>query len=154
MKILYFFLGLFIIAIILVVIISMIEIRKLNIKSYTIQNKKIPKEFNGYKLILMSDLHNCFYNNDRILQIINDEKPNCVVVAGDIMVYGEGSDETNFKSLDLIKDISELSDVYFSPGNHEMGYMLKNNNQWIKYEKYLLDSNNDNIYFLDNKKWK
>ena len=146
------FLVLLIAFILFVIIESTIEIRKLNITTYDIENSKIPKQFNGYKLILMSDLHNCFYNNEKILQTIKDQKPNGVVIAGDMMVYGDIDNVNNFKSLDLIKEISKYSDVYFAPGNHEMGYMTRKNSEWLKFEKYLLDTDSDNIYFLDNKK--
>lgn len=137
--------------IILIASISIYEIRKLNITTYNIKHKKLPKEFNGYKLILLSDLHNCFYNIDKIIETIRYENPNGVIISGDMLVYGGNCREDNLKSLDVIKEISKFSDVYFAPGNHEMGYMVKKNQEWLEYEKYLLDLDSDNIYFLDNK---
>lgn len=133
---------------------SIIEMKKLRITTYKYCNKKIPKEFNGYKIILLSDLHNCLYNQDKIIKIIKEQKPNGVFVGGDVITYGEANKSDNLKSLDFIKDISFYSDVYYSPGNHEMGYMLRKEEEWIEYEKFLLRSSNDNIYYLDNKKIK
>ena len=141
---------LMLIIIILIILISIVEIRKLNITRYTISNKKIPKEFNGYKLILMSDLHNCFYSADKILQIIKEEKPNGVIIAGDMLVFGESESEKNIKSLEFIKNISKYADIYYAPGNHEMAYMVRKNKEWLQYEKQIIDE--DNIYYLDNKK--
>ncbi|MBQ9935874.1 MAG: metallophosphoesterase [Lachnospiraceae bacterium] len=131
--------------------ISIYEIRKLRIITYNIKHRKLPKEFNGYKLILLSDLHNCFYNVDKIIDTIKDEKPNGVIISGDLLVYGNNYRDNNLRSLDMVKEISKYSDVYFAPGNQEMGYMVKKNQEWLDYEKYLLDAENDNIYYLDNK---
>ncbi len=139
-----------IIFIIIITIISIIEIRKLNITNYTISNGKIPKEFNGYKLILMSDLHNCFYSVDKIIQIIKEEQPNGVIVAGDMVVFGDKEKNNNIKSFELLRSISKYADIYFAPGNHEMAYMVKKSEEWLEYEKHLIAE--DNIYYLDNKK--
>ncbi len=140
-----------IIFILFIIIESVREIRQLKITSYTLAHSKLPKEFVGYKLILLSDLHNCFYNTDKIVSIIREQKPNGVIIAGDMLVYGDKEEEANLTSIELIKTISKYSDVYFAPGNHEMGYMLKKKDEWLTYEKALLNSKNDNIYFLDNK---
>ncbi len=137
--------------IIIIAFISMYEIRRIRITSYNIKLNKLPKEFNGYKLILLSDIHNCFYNVDKIIETIKTEKPNGVIISGDLLVYANSSKANNLKSLDIVKKISKYSDVYYAPGNHEMGYMIKNIQEWLEYEKYLLDSDSDNIYYLDNK---
>lgn len=136
---------------IFIVIESIKEIRQLNINEYKISHNKLPKEFNGYKLIVISDLHNCFHNMDKIIQEIKLQKPNGVVIAGDMLVYGDNEKENNIKSLEYIKTISKYSDIYFAPGNHEMGYMQKKPEQWVEYEKQLLETDSENIYFLDNK---
>lgn len=151
MELIHFLSSIALFFILLVACISIYEIRKLNITSYNIKHKKLPKEFNGYKLILLSDLHNCFFNVDKILETIISEKPNGVIISGDMLVYGNNCKHDNLKALDVVKEISKYSDVYFAPGNHEMGYMVKKNQEWLEYEKYLLDLESDNIYFLDNK---
>lgn len=152
MELLQFISSLALLFIIVVIFISIYEIRKLNITTYNIKHKKLPKEFSGYKLILLSDLHNCFYSINKIIEIIKSEKPNGVIISGDMLVFGGNCKEDNLKSLDVVKEISNYSDIYFAPGNHEMGYMVKKNEEWLEYEKYLLNIDSDNIYFLDNKK--
>ncbi len=154
MKILYILLIIAAMLLVFVIIESVVEIRSIKITNYTYSNKKLPREFNGYKIILLSDLHNCLYNEDKIINTIKKEKPNGVFIAGDIITYGDKNKLDNIRSLDLVKDISNYSDVYYAPGNHEMGYMLRKNKEWLEYEKYMLSTNNDNIYFLDNKKIK
>ncbi|MBO5388532.1 MAG: metallophosphoesterase, partial [Lachnospiraceae bacterium] len=154
MKVLYILLFIAALFLLFVIVESIIEIRRIRITNYTYSNTKLPKEFNGYKILLLSDLHNCLYNEDIIIKTIKQEKPNGVFVAGDIITYGDKNKMANIRSIDLIKDISNYSDVYYAPGNHEMGYMIRKNKEWLEYEKYMLSTINDNIYFLDNKKIK
>lgn len=151
MNLIYIFCIIFLIILIFVIIESIIEIRQLKITNYDIKNSKLPKEFIGYKLIVLADIHNCFYNSKKIIEIIKEEKPNGVILAGDMLVYGDNQTINNMKSLELIKEISNYSDVYYAPGNHEMGYMMKKNHEWIDYEKCLINNDIDNIYYLDNK---
>ena len=154
MKVLYILLFIAALFLLFVIVESIIEIRRIRITNYTYSNTKLPKEFNGYKILLLSDLHNCLYNEDIIIKTIKQEKPNGVFVAGDIITYGDKNKMANIRSIDLIKDISNYSDVYYALGNHEMGYMIRKNKEWLEYEKYMLSTINDNIYFLDNKKIK
>lgn len=154
MKVISILCSIALLFLIVIIIISVYEIKQLRITSYTYSNKKLPREFYGYKIILLSDLHNCLHNQDKIIKIIKEQKPNGVFIAGDIITYGDKNKSDNLKSLDLVKDIAFYSDVYYAPGNHEMGYMIRNEKEWVEYEKYLLRTNNDNIYYLDNKKIK
>ena len=124
----------FIYILIVITIISVYEIKQLRITSYTYSNKKLPREFYGYKIILLSDLHNCLHNQDKIIKIIKEQKPNGVFIAGDIITYGDKNKSDNLKSLDLVKDIAFYSDVYYAPGNHEMGYMIRNEKEWVETE--------------------
>ena len=151
MRIIEILCTLLLILLIIVFLESAREIRKLNITRYSMSLKKLPKEFNGYKTIIMADLHNSFYNIDRIIEVIKNEKPNGVIVAGDMLVYRDNQQENNVKSLQFLSEISKYADVYYAPGNHEMGYMTKKPEEWLIYEKQLLEYRDDNLYFLDNK---
>lgn len=103
MDLIYILNIIFLIIIIFVLIESIIEIRQLKITNYDIKNPKLPKEFSGYKLIVLADIHNCFYNANKIIETIKDEKPNGVILAGDLLVYGNNQTNNNMKSLELIK---------------------------------------------------
>lgn len=151
MRIIEILCTIILIFIVLIIFESAREIKQLRITSYNIKHPKLPKEFYGYKAIIMADLHNSFYSVDKIIDTIKKEKPNCVIVAGDMLVYRDNQKEQNIKSLQLLHEISKYADVYFTPGNHEMGYMQKNPQEWLLYEKQLLEHKDDNLYFLDNK---
>lgn len=151
MNIIRIVISLFLIFIVFIIIESMIEIRQLKITRYDVYHNKLPKIFNGYKIILMADLHNCFYNSDKIIETIKEEAPHAVVIAGDMLVYGDNKMEKNKKAIELVKNIATYADVFYAPGNHEMGYMVKKNEEWLTYENQLLEAKDDNVYYMDNK---
>lgn len=91
-----------------------------NIKTSTItyKNSRIPDNFNQFTIIQITDLHNKKFGNKQIklLKKIRDEKPDIIVVTGDII------DRRRFDllpAIDFIKGAQEIAPVYYSPGNHE-----------------------------------
>ncbi len=96
----------------------------LKVTKYTIRNDKIPKEFNNYKIMQLSDIHNrrLSFTIKRLLKIIKSEKPDIVVITGDFI----DTKRTPINEiLDTTKKIIGLVEVYYAPGNHEavhLGY--------------------------------
>lgn len=88
----------------------------LTVSKYKYQSTKIPKDFNDYKMLQISDLHDKSFgkNQKRLMRIVDEENPDIIVVTGDIV---NRDDYKN--SLKLIRLMSEKSKVYFVPGNHE-----------------------------------
>ena len=61
---------------------NLVEVTK-----YEVSDTKIPKEFNNYKIIQLSDIHNIKSKvvlND-ILRVLDKEKPDIVVITGDLI---------------------------------------------------------------------
>lgn len=91
----------------------------LGISKYKIVNNKIPREFNNYKIIHLSDFHNYKYigdNNSTIIDKIDNEKPNIIVITGD-MVNKYDKKFDNFFS--LVEALSGKYEMYYIVGNHE-----------------------------------
>ncbi|MDO5011743.1 MAG: metallophosphoesterase, partial [Intestinibacter bartlettii] len=63
------------------------NVNTLEIAKYTIENEKIPKEFNGYNIVQISDLHSKLFgaNNKKLIQKIKSLNPDIVVVTGDLI---------------------------------------------------------------------
>ena len=59
---------------------------------YIYKSKKIPKSFDGFKIIQISDLHDKTFGRDNknLIRIIDDENPDIIVVTGDIYYYYNG----------------------------------------------------------------
>lgn len=71
------------------------------------------------RAVVLSDLHNKSYgkNNCRLLDSIRNEKPDMILIAGDILTAKPGASMD--VAIDLIRILSEEYPVYYGNGNHE-----------------------------------
>lgn len=96
---------------------------------YTIESNTLPQSFNNFKIIQISDLHNTSFgeNNEDLIEIIKNEKPDAVFVTGDTI---DGF-YTNIEiPINLFTEILEFADIYFVVGNHEL---RSNTNQYKNF---------------------
>lgn len=95
--------------------------------SYEITSSKIPKDFNDYKILHLSDLHSKNFGN-QLLNKIDAENPDIIVLTGDMV----SACEVNYTVfLNFAKKISEKYKVYYIKGNHE-GKLSKENYNVLK----------------------
>ncbi len=92
---------------------------KLETTEYTIENPDLPKSFDRYKIVHLSDLHNAEFgeNNKNLIKIITEENPDAVFVTGDTI---DGFYTNTTIPIDLFKEVLKICDVYFIVGNHEI----------------------------------
>ncbi len=109
---------LFLIVLIAIILIIYYENNALEKTKYVYKSKKIPKVFNGFKIIQISDLHDKTFGRDNknLIEMIDEEKPDIIVVTGDIYYYYNGK---ILNSLKFLENISKRHSVYFVTGNHE-----------------------------------
>ena len=55
------------------------------VKSYTVRDEDIPKEFDGYKIMAVSDLHAAPFG-DQIIAHADKQKPDLLVFTGDMTI--------------------------------------------------------------------
>lgn len=93
-------------------------------------NSKLPKEFNGYKIVHISDLHNKRFGKGqkRLLKKVEAACPDIIVVTGDLIDRRRYDLET---ALIFINGAMKIAPVYYVPGNHEAWSGQYDN---IKYE--------------------
>lgn len=63
-----------------------LQCKWLQITKYEIESEVIPKEFHGYKIVHISDLHDCYYgSNDKnyLIDKISSLTPDIVMATGD-----------------------------------------------------------------------
>lgn len=115
---------------------------ELQVSSYDIVDSRIPKKFNKYKIVQVSDFHNTKSNkliNDLVKEI-KKQKPNVIVITGDLV----DSRKTDIDvSINFIKRIKDIAPIYFITGNHEAS-ISKYENLKVKLEK-------ESVIILDNK---
>ncbi len=97
----------------------------ISVKKYTVSSEKIPKNFDGYKILQVSDLHNkrFGYRQGYLLRVIDKLSPDIIAVTGDI-VYRNFTKDGNVlrvnKVLPFVKKASEKYPLYYVTGNHEV----------------------------------
>lgn len=90
----------------------------LELNEYTISNDKIPEEFSGYRIAQVSDLHNAQMgeHNKELLQLLQDAKPDIIVVTGDILDVHK----TDFEvALNFAEEAAKIAPCYYVTGNNE-----------------------------------
>ncbi len=86
---------------------------------FTIASQKIPKSFDGFKILHLSDFHNknFGFKNKYLYNKIHELKPDIVLMTGD-MVSREDRDFSPFYA--LAKEMAARYPVYYTVGNHEL----------------------------------
>ena len=122
---------------------------KIEIAEYIVENKKIPKAFDNYTIVQISDLHNKSFGNNNIHLINKIDKinPQVVFITGD-MIDGESK---NFQvALDLLNNLVNKYKVYYITGNHEQKALVKKYKNL--YKEYFTKLRNIEGVHLDNEK--
>ncbi len=91
---------------------------RLTVKKYEVSSAKIEKEI---KLVQLSDLHFSEFGdkNENLLHKVANLNPDVIAITGDL--FDRQGDSV---PKELIKKLTKIAPVYFSPGNHE--YDVKN----------------------------
>ena len=95
-----------------------VENHLLKLCNYSIESPEIPQEFDGLKILQLSDLHSKRFGrgNSRLLEKIKDAKPDFVVMTGDMISRSDTSYEVFFS---LARILGQTYPCYYIIGNHE-----------------------------------
>lgn len=78
---------------------------------------RLPEGFDGYKIVHLSDLHGHEYGegNEELLSLIREQKPDLIVVTGDVI-----DQESQMEIIPaLAKGLAAIAPSYYVTGNHE-----------------------------------
>ena len=136
-------LKIIIILLLIILIIRMIyENRLLTTTYYTVESEKLPDDFKGARIVLLSDLHNNSFgrNNEELVKVIDDAKPDVIIIVGDMLVGHPRAD--NEIALNLVKELAKNYPVFYSKGNHEQKLSINPlaRDSYIQYEKSLKEA--------------
>ena len=112
------------------------------ITRYEISSFKLPEEFHGYKILQLSDLHSKKFgkDNQRLLQLIDKEKPDIIVMTGDMVSSTDDSYDVFYT---LVEKLTAKYPVYYIVGNHEQILHDYRINEFLE---------NNGVTILDNEK--
>lgn len=78
-------------------------------------NNKLPKKFNGFKILHISDLHNKDFHG-KLTTKVKEINPDIIVITGDLI--DRRKTKINIAA-DFIKEIVKAAPTYYVSGNHE-----------------------------------
>lgn len=130
----------------------------LGIQKYKLKFKALPPSFHGTKLAFLTDLHGKSYGEDNsiLFAFIDEEKPDFILVGGDMVVGGvtscgksrKASKPSVHTALNLLERLSKTHPIYHALGNHEEKLETS---LFREYYEALLRFG---VHFLDNEKVK
>lgn len=90
----------------------------LELTGYKYKSHKVPEAFEGFRIVHLSDMHNCVYGNeaDDLIRKVKQNKPDIIVITGDSF---DSRRRQYFDSLYIIKKLTSICPVYLVTGNHE-----------------------------------
>ena len=118
------------------------DLHSIAIKQYAIAINNLPKDFEGFTILHLSDLHSKEYGDkqDQLLHLINRQSFDMVAITGDFVDKHKPDVEP---TLSLVRGLISKP-VFFVPGNHEW---------WNEFRiKSVLE--NHEVTILENKKFK
>lgn len=87
---------------------------RLETTHYIIASDKIPKEFDNFRIVQISDLHACVIPG--IVGEVKEESPDIIVFTGDL-VHDRGSYDPGIQ---LAKKLIDIAPIYSVTGNHDV----------------------------------
>lgn len=91
---------------------------RIMLTGYNLNTVKLPKNFEGFKILHISDLHNKRFGkgNCRLIEIVEEQKPDIIVISGDLI----DSRHTDIEAaLEFVRSAVKIASVYYTTGNHE-----------------------------------
>ena len=98
--------------------ILVVENKNIELNKFEVSSRDLPKEFDGFRLAHVSDLHNAEFgeDNSKLIKILKDAKPDIIAITGDII----DSRRTDIDiSLKFINQALKIAPCYYVSGNHE-----------------------------------
>lgn len=120
----------------------------LTITNFEYRSKKVPPEFDNFKILQISDLHNKQFGKGqrKLIEKTKNLNPDVIVITGDLIDKNRTNQQDLNVCLKYLQEAVNLSPVYFVTGNHEgSSYVYKD------LKKQMKDLG---VHVLDNKKEK
>ena len=106
----------------------------IKVTQYTVSSSKLPTEFNGFRIVQISDLHNTSFgkNNQHLLEIIRNASPDVIVITGDLIDYYNPNIAV---STAFMEDAVNIAPCFYVNGNHE----FRLTKEYPSFRKQLLE---------------
>ena len=91
----------------------------LELNKYAIKSSKLSKDFDGFKIAQISDLHNTEMgdDNEKLLSVIKKANPDIIAITGDMIDSRRMDIQV---ALDFAREAVKIAPCYYVNGNHEL----------------------------------
>ena len=92
----------------------------LSVTRLSLEFDDLPRGFDGFKIVQLSDLHGSEFGRDnaRLIKAVAEEEPDIIALTGDFLDEGKAGQELPALEA-LVKELVKLAPVYFVSGNHD-----------------------------------
>lgn len=131
------------------------EKRHFSVEEFEIVSGKIKEE---KAFVFLSDLHNQEFgkNNEKLLQAIDEVRPDMVIIGGDMMVTkkkkkrGEDVTKVTETAWEFIEKLAERYPVFYGNGNHEQRLERETEIYGNSYDSYIRNIEKAGVIYLSN----
>lgn len=133
----------------LALIICIHDMTHIKVRHYTLSDQKVQRDI---RFVLLADLHNHMFSekNRKLIEAIDREKPDAVLIAGDLITrerkdYFEGA-------VSLLEGLASKYPVYYAPGNHETKLEACQELFGDSFERYKKELDRLKLHLMHNEK--
>lgn len=92
----------------------------LSVTRLSLEFENLPRGFDGFKIVQLSDLHGSEFGQDnaRLIEAVAKEEPDIIALTGDFLDEGKAGRELPALGA-LVAELIKLAPVYFVSGNHD-----------------------------------
>ncbi|MCI9305880.1 MAG: hypothetical protein HFI28_05285 [Lachnospiraceae bacterium] len=126
---------------------------KFKLFHYHLNTDKLSRGSKGLTFVLMADMHNHVYGpgNELLLKAVEEQKPDAVLVAGDMLIAH--SEESFTPALELFRGLRERRlPVFYGNGNHEYRMRLRPKIYGTMYQEYTKGLRDCGVILLENER--
>lgn len=123
--------------------------KRIDITEYEYVSDKVPKEFEGFKISVLSDLHcnRIGKHNDILVDKIDKINPDIIVCAGDMVTDNAKHMKVTLR---LLKRLSQKHRIYYACGNHELRLFINPVTNGL-YRRYCMRLKKMGVTLLNNR---
>ena len=110
--------AIFLLSVTILSCILIYEDKNLELNTYKICSEDLPSEFDGFRIVHVSDLHNANFgkDNEKLIDMISEAQPDIIAITGDVV----DSRRTDIDiSVEFVKQVMKIAPCYYVTGNHE-----------------------------------
>ncbi len=90
----------------------------IGVSRYQIASQRLPSGFDGFRIAVISDLHNASFGKDNrtIIDKVRDIRPDVIVMTGDLVDANRTDIDV---AINLVRELMAIAPCYYVTGNHE-----------------------------------